>query len=132
LILNWLRATVSIAKSISTATSLNKVALEGETLHQRRAGMAPEIEKRQHGRTAVRLPVHILAADGSRQGETEDISLGGAFIRCKKPPPPDAKVLLTYEDLNGNKQAVTARVVWTNLESQGSSNKPIGMGVEFL
>jgi hypothetical protein len=65
-------------------------------------------EKRQHGRTAVRLPIHILAADGSRQGETEDISLGGAFIRCEK------------------------RVVWTNLESQGSSNKPIGMGVEFL
>ena len=94
--------------------------------------MAPEIEKRQYGRTAVRLPIHILAADGSRQGETKDMSLGGAFIRCKKPPPPDAKVLLTYEDLNGNKQAVTARVVWTNLESQGSSNKPIGMGVEFL
>jgi hypothetical protein len=43
-------------------------------------------EKRQHGRTAVRLPIHILAADGSRQGETEDISLGGAFIRCEKPP----------------------------------------------
>jgi hypothetical protein len=94
--------------------------------------MTPEIEKRQHARTAVRLPIHILAADGSRQGETKDMSLGGAFIRCKKPPHPDAKVLLTYEDLNGNKQAVIARVVWTNLESQGSSNKPIGMGVEFL
>ena len=65
--------------------------------------MAPEIEKRQHGRTAVRLPIHILAADGSRLGEIKDISLGGAFIRCKKPPPPDAKVLLTYENLNGNK-----------------------------
>jgi hypothetical protein len=89
-------------------------------------------EKRQHGRTAVRLPIHILAADGSRQGETEDISLGGAFIRCEKPPPPDEKVLLTYENLSGNKQFVIARVVWTNLESQGSSNKPIGMGVEFL
>ena len=94
--------------------------------------MAPEIEKRQHGRAAVRLPVHILAADGSRQGEMKDISLGGAFIRCKKPSPPDAKVLLTYENLSGNKQFVIARVVWTNLESQGSSNKLIGMGVEFL
>ncbi len=94
--------------------------------------MAPEIEKRQHGRIAVRLPIHILAADGSRQGETEDISLGGAFIRCEKPPPPDAKVLLTYENLSGNMEFVIAKVAWTNLESQSSSNKPIGMGVEFL
>ena len=94
--------------------------------------MAPEIENRQHVRTAVRFPIHILAADGSRQGEAEDISLGGAFIRCENPRPPDAKVLLTYESLSGNKQYVIARVVWTNLESQGSSNKPIGMGVEFL
>ena len=94
--------------------------------------MAHEIEKRQHGRIAVRLPIHILTADGSRQGETEDISLGGAFIRCEKPPPPDAKVLLTYENLSGNMQFVIAKVAWTNLESQGSRDKPIGMGIQFM
>jgi hypothetical protein len=98
----------------------------------KRATMAPEIEKRQHGRTAARLPIHILAPDGSRQGETEDISLGGAFTRCEKPPPPGSKVLLTYENRSGNKQYVIARVVWTNFESRSSCNKTIGMGVEFL
>ena len=96
------------------------------------ATMAPKIEKRQHGRAAARLPIHILAPDGSRQGETEDVSLGGAFIRCEKPPPPGSKVLLTYDDRSGNKQYVIARVVWTNFESRGSCNKTIGMGVEFL
>jgi hypothetical protein len=98
----------------------------------KRATMAPEIEERQHGRTAARLPIHILAADGSRQGETADVSLGGAFIRCEKPPPPGSKVLLTYEHLSGNKRYVIARVVWTNFESRSSCNKTIGMGVEFL
>jgi hypothetical protein len=89
-------------------------------------------ERRMDQRFQVRWPIHILAADGSRRGETEDISLGGAFIRCEKPPPPDEKVLLTYENPSGNMQFVLAKVAWTNLESQGSSNKPIGMGVEFL
>ena len=89
-------------------------------------------ERRMDQRFQIRWPIHILAADGTRQGETEDISLGGAFIRCEKPPPPGSKVLLTYEHLSGNKRYVIARVVWTNFESQGSCNKTIGMGVEFL
>jgi hypothetical protein len=89
-------------------------------------------ERRIDQRFQVRWPIHILAADGSRRGKTEDVSLGGAFIRCEKPPPLDEKVLLTYENPSGNMQFVLARVAWTNLESQGSSDKPIGMGVEFL
>ena len=89
-------------------------------------------EQRIHPRRQVRWPVSILAADGSRRGETEDISLGGAFIRCEKPPPPDEKVLLTYESPSGSMRFVLARVAWTNLESEGSSDKPIGMGIQFL
>jgi hypothetical protein len=69
-------------------------------------------ERRIDQRFQVRWPIHILAADGSRRGKTEDVSLGGAFIRCEKPPPLDEKVLLTYENPSGD--------------------KPIGMGVEFL
>jgi hypothetical protein len=89
-------------------------------------------ERRMDQRFQVRWPIHMLAADGSRRGEAEDISLGGAFIRCEKPPPPDEKVLLTYENPSGNMQFVLARVAWTNHESEGSRDKPTGMGVEFL
>jgi Tfp pilus assembly protein PilZ len=64
--------------------------------------------------------------------ETEDVGLGGAFIRCKKPPPPDQKILLTFENPSGKAQFVLAKVAWTNLESQGSSDKPIGMGIQFM
>jgi hypothetical protein len=89
-------------------------------------------ERRMDQRFQVRWPIHILAADGSRRGETEDISLGGAFIRCEKPPPPDEKVLLTLGNPSGNMQFVLAKVAWTNLESRGSSDKPVGMGIQFM
>ena len=89
-------------------------------------------ERRMDQRFQIRWPIHILAADGTRQGETEDISLGGAFIRCDKPPPPDEKVLVTFENPSGSMQFVLAKVAWTNLESQASSDKPIGMGIQFI
>jgi hypothetical protein len=89
-------------------------------------------ERRMHPRLRVRWPVSILAADGSGRGETEDISLGGAFIRCQKPPPPNEKLLLTYKDDSSHIQFVLAQVVRTNHESLGSKDQPAGMGVQFL
>jgi hypothetical protein len=89
-------------------------------------------ERRTDQRFQIRWPIHIIASDGSRGGETEDISLGGAFIRCEKPPPPDEKVLLTYENPSGSMQFVLAKVAWTNLESEGSSDRQIGMGIQFM
>ena len=89
-------------------------------------------ERRMDQRFQVRFPIHILAADGARQGETEDMSLGGAFIRCEKPPPPDEKVLVTFKNPSGSMQYVLAKVAWTNLESEGRSDKPIGMGIQFM
>jgi hypothetical protein len=41
-------------KYIDRCALSTKSALGGETLHQRRTTMASEIEKRQHGRIAVR------------------------------------------------------------------------------
>ena len=88
-------------------------------------------EQRMHPRRQVRWPVSVLAADGLRRGETEDVSLGGAFIRCEKPPRPNEKVLLTFEDWSSSMR-VFAQVAWTNLESEDSRDKPTGMGVQFL
>jgi hypothetical protein len=88
-------------------------------------------EQRMHPRRQVRWPVSVLAADGLRRGETEDVSLGGAFIRCEKPLRPNERVLLTFED-NSSSMRVFAQVAWTNLESEDSRDKPTGMGVQFL
>jgi Tfp pilus assembly protein PilZ len=88
-------------------------------------------ERRMYPRLRVRWAVSIQAADGLRQGEMEDISLGGAFIRCDKPPRPNEKVLLTYKDHSHNIK-VLAQVAWTNQTSRGIGDKPTGMGVQFL
>jgi Tfp pilus assembly protein PilZ len=40
--------------------------------------------------------------------------------------------LLTFENPSGSKQFVLAKVAWTNPESQASSDKPIGMGIQFI
>ena len=89
-------------------------------------------ERRMDQRFRVRWPMLILAAGGTRVGETDDISMGGVFIRCEKPLPPDEKVLLTFENHSDNRQVVFAKVAWTNLESRGSSDKPVGMGMQFI
>ena len=88
-------------------------------------------ERRKYPRVRVRWVVSIQAADGSRQGEMEDISLGGAFICCDKPPRPNEKILLTYKDHSHNIK-VLAQVAWTNNTSGSSGDKPTGMGVQFL
>ena len=88
-------------------------------------------ERRKYPGVRVRWAVSIQAADGLRQGEMEDISLGGAFIRCEKPPGPNEKVLLTYKDHSYNIK-VLAQVAWTNDTSRSSGDKPTGMGVQFL
>ena len=89
-------------------------------------------ERRTDKRYQIRWPIHIHTADGLMRAETEDISLGGAFVPCDNPPPPDEKLLLTFENPSGSKQFVLAKVAWTNLKSQAISDKPIGMGVQFL
>ena len=89
-------------------------------------------ERRTDKRYQIRWPIHIHTAEGTSRAETEDMSLGGAFLRCVKPPSPDEKVLLTFENPSGSKQLVLAKVAWTNLESQASSDKPIGMGIQFI
>jgi hypothetical protein len=40
--------------------------------------------------------------------------------------------LLTYENPSGNMQFVVARIAWKNLASEGNSDKPIGMGIQFM
>ena len=88
-------------------------------------------EKREYPRIRARLAVSILAADGLTQGKTEDISLGGVFISCERPPRPNEKVMLNYQGQSENVKVI-AQVVWTNHESEGSRGKPAGVGVKFL
>jgi Tfp pilus assembly protein PilZ len=88
-------------------------------------------ERRKYPRIQVGWAVSIQAADGLRQGKMEDISLGGAFISCERPPRPNEKILLTYRDHSKN-MLVIAQVAWTNHEPEGREGKSAGVGVKFL
>jgi hypothetical protein len=88
-------------------------------------------ERRKHARIRTRWPVSIVTKGGLRQGETEDISLEGFFIRCEKPLQSEEKILLTFKK-DTDLMRVLARVAWTNLESEVARDKPTGMGVQFL
>ena len=88
-------------------------------------------ERRKYPRIRVGWTVSILAVEGSRQGRLEDISLGGAFISCEMPLQVNQKVVLDYRDHSKQMQDI-AQVVWINDESEGSGDKPTGVGVRFL
>ena len=88
-------------------------------------------ERRKYPRIRVGWAVSILAADGSKQGKMEDISLEGGFISCDRPPRPNEKVLLNYSHYS-NKIQVIAQVVWKNREFGRPRDKKAGMGVKFL
>ena len=77
-------------------------------------------ERRMDRRFGVRWPVSVLTADGAMLGETEDVSLYGAFIRCKKPPLPDQKILLTFENPSSEAKFVLAQVLRPDFDVQCS------------
>ena len=68
-----------------------------------------EKKRRQHGRTALRLPgqLYLLAEQTAQPCTVTDISAGGARITCEEVPPVSAFVILHVEGF-GRFEAVTA------------------------
>ena len=89
-------------------------------------------ERRRYPRTEVRWPVSIKTFQESLEGETKDVSLGGAFIRCAKPPELDEVLglVMNVPDLDSAIRIV-AKVVWVNIQGPDTEMSPHGMGVLF-
>ena len=66
------------------------------------------------------------------EGETKDMSAGGAFISCPEPLKPNEPFLLTVWLPTGLSAEVSAEVVWSNAFDPNEEMKPRGMGVRFL
>jgi Tfp pilus assembly protein PilZ len=64
-------------------------------------------------------------------GETQNISLNGAFICCEKVLPPNETLLLTVNGPSGPMQVI-ARVVWSNLRPCDAKASTTGIGVKFM
>lgn len=80
-------------------------------------------ESRKHVRRSVKLPARLQLGSREVPAITENISLGGAFLRVELPP--DAKEVVASIQLpHGRELQVRARVRWRR-------NTPPGVGVSF-
>jgi hypothetical protein len=99
----------------------------------RRLGvMAAERENRRHPRARIKCPVVMSASDTLIDGETRNLSLGGAFIKCTEQPKPGLIFRMTIEPSKGRLFLVSAEVVWSDRYEVKDKTVLRGLGVRFL
>ena len=94
--------------------------------------MAPEIENRQHPRMPITLPARMVTARGVMEGETENVSLHGAFIRCQKPLEPGERLIVIVKLPSNPSFNSPAEVVWSRVSRPTDEGTSPGMGVKFI
>jgi len=89
-------------------------------------------ENRRHPRVNATFPVRIETSNGPMEGETRNISLGGAFICCQRPLPLRENFRLTLDAPNHDPLMFNAEVVWSNINVPDEKILNRGMGVRFI
>lgn len=87
-------------------------------------------ENRRHRRVRIKWPVVMTTSNGLVDGQTQNISLGGAFIRCPEKPNLKDKfrLVMTTKD---RLVLVNAQVVWSNGHKAEGKSSHHDMGVRF-
>ena len=94
--------------------------------------MASEIENRQHPRMPITLPARMVTAIGVMEGETENVSLHGAFIRCQNPLEPGERLIVIVKLPSNPSFNSPAEVVWSRVSRPNDEGTSPGMGVKFI
>jgi hypothetical protein len=89
-------------------------------------------EKRQHPRIDINWPVTIETSYGTIAAEVKNISLGGAFICCKKPLQLRKVFRMTMIGPGNEPLVATAQVAWSNANMPEEKVINRGMGVRFI
>jgi uncharacterized protein (TIGR02266 family) len=89
-------------------------------------------QRRKDPRADINLRVSMETPDGTIEAEIRNISLGGAFICCKKPLPIGEVFRLTMIGPNNEPVIATAQVVWSNVNVPDEKVINRGMGVRFI
>jgi uncharacterized protein (TIGR02266 family) len=89
-------------------------------------------QRRKDPRADINLRVSMETPDGTIEAEIKNISLGGAFICCKKPLPIGGVFRLTMIGPNNEPVIATAQVVWSNVNVPDEKVINRGMGVRFI
>jgi hypothetical protein len=103
-----------------------RVRLRG--LERLLAGSGPAPSQRRFVRVAWRMDVRFTRPGGFGAGEIEDLSAGGARVRCPRPPAPGTRLVVWLEDpARGLEYVFPCAVVW-----RGPRGRAAGvMGVRF-
>jgi uncharacterized protein (TIGR02266 family) len=88
--------------------------------------------RRKHPRANINWPVSMETSDGTIAAVVKNISLGGAFIYCKKPLPLGEVFRLTMTGPHNEPVIATAKVVWSNVNVPDEKIINRGMGVRFI
>ena len=87
-------------------------------------------ENRRHRRVKVKWPVVMTTSNGLADGRTQNISLGGAFIRCSGKPvlEENFRLVMTTKD---RLILVNAEVIWSNGHKSEGKYTYHEIGVRF-
>ncbi len=87
-------------------------------------------ESRRYRRVKIKWPVVMTTPNGLIDGQTLNLSLGGACIRCPKLPNLDEsfRLVMTAKE---RLILVNAQVVWSNGHNSPGKSTTHGMGIRF-
>ena len=94
--------------------------------------MDDEIEKRQHPRMPITLPARMVTTVGVLEGEIENISLSGAFIRYQEQLEPGDRLTVIAKLPTNPSFSSHAEVVWSRMPRPEDEETSRGMGVKFI
>ena len=89
-------------------------------------------EMRQHPRVAISWPAMLEPPFEHLQIQLKDISIGGAFIVCRKPLPLNEKIRFCIKVPEEEELLLNAQVVWSNTNVPKEKVIHRGMGVKFV
>ncbi len=93
---------------------------------------AVHVERRQYERADITLPAMIETPEAIIHAQTNNISLGGAFVRYWNPLPLGEKFRLTITLPNSHSLTVNAEVVWSNAKVPEQKIVHRGMEIRFV
>ena len=92
---------------------------------------SPQGRRRRYRRFPLYRRVRVTCNGKSRELYSEDISLGGMYIKTREPLPEGSEVAITLPLEEGTQIHLNGVVVYTTSEFQNSMKKPPGMAIEF-
>ena len=87
-------------------------------------------ERRNYPRVKIKLPVVKMAGDGLLSGEIRDLSMGGAFIRCREAFDTKEKFHMVIT-AKGRLMSIIGEVVWQDVNKSSNKSTFQGVGVQF-